>query len=318
MIQSDDNDLKMININETELTETFHELFLDDPYNYDNELLLNRQLLSTLSNAQLIEFVNRICDASKKLSDYKHLFIAWLNDYNITGNIFVKYDAIALSDAIIIYNETTPQRAALNLYSELYAFTDEHRKYLVEIYDDQKSEEDYPDHIKLLHSIYSNYVSIGTEGISLDEYDSFIQSIDSNVKQKIKSIESLKSLVTKDNIIHFKLLQPLLNEVMQTAATKRNELRIVSVIQLAKFWDDYIDLDNNGDVVMKEWIISLNELDFEMEEEIKKKIFSSMDKCKNGFVDKQDFVLRFTTMKFEEPELIELQMLILTVLQDKD
>ena len=133
--------------------------------------------------------------------------------------------------------------------------------------------------------------------------------MDESIKTNMKSLELFSSLaMRKDDIIHFKSFQPLLGEDNDS---KDNE---VDIIQIASFWNEYIDISGNDDIFMSEWMSSLNRLKNKVKIDQAKmtKIFDFIDKDKNGFVDKVEFLL-FLTIKFNNDEVTELQNELLKI-----
>ena len=124
--------------------------------------------------------------------------------------------------------------------------------------------------------------------------------MDESIKTNIKSLDSFSSLAKQNNIIHFKLFQPLLND--------KNDADELDVIKIAQFWNDNIDIDSNDDVFMSEWMYSLNKLSnkVKIDQAQMTRVFDFIDKDKNGFIDKIE-VLLFLTMKFDNEEVTELQ-----------
>ena len=82
----------------------------------------------------------------------------------------------------------------------------------------------------------------------------------------------------------------------------------MDAIAIAEFWNKCIDISRNDDVFMAEWMLSLNKLKNKIRIDQTKmtKIFDFIDKDKNGFVDKIEFLL-FLSMKFNNSEVSELQ-----------
>ena len=84
-----------------------------------------------------------------------------------------------------------------------------------------------------------------------------------------------------------------------------------------EIWDKYIDIEENSDVDLREWIDGLQRLDDTISLEDSKKMFDLMDYDRSGYIDTQDWV-SFLTQEFDSDELTRLQYVIMVKIKGQN
>ena len=130
-------------------------------------------------------------------------------------------------------------------------------------------------------------------------------------RQEINLIDSLNSLADIDGIMHFKLFLMLLLEISNKSTTDDT----LFVLEMAKIWDKYIDVNDSGNILEMEWLSIMKILNNDLNHAESVDIFITMDKDNDGFIEKHDFIL-FSVMTPESDRLSKLQTILVQILLD--
>ena len=269
-----------------------------------SELCIKITSLNECQVPDVISIIQNIDEDKVKPGD-KSIIIEYLQTNNGNGINILQFTRKQFGQSLVEYTNNKKIRGpAVKIYTHLTtkAFPDKPH---------DKSQ------LKLLHEFYKYCLMDGTEGINSKDCKIFFNDLDDNIKTKIKDVKSFSALKTIDNIIHFKLFQPLLNEVIRSDQGKKmeeksqdNESNKIGVIQIAKIWDIYIDPHRFGNIIDAQWIRNMNKLNIKLNESKLKQIFAFMDKDRSESISKTEFIL-FCTVIHNDNQRAELQYQLL-------
>ena len=97
----------------------------------------------------------------------------------------------------------------------------------------------------------------------------------------------------------------------EDAPSADEEISLISTMKesLDKFWSKHIDIEDNGDCDIDEWVTRLKDLNVDLTEDEMKQFFNRVDDGQATFVDRNEFI-QFMNHQFQNPELIKYQQAI--------
>ena len=99
--------------------------------------------------------------------------------------------------------------------------------------------------------------------------------------------------------------------------TADEEIQVISSMKekLDKFWNDHIDVDDNGDCDIDEWVTRLQDLEVDLSEDEMRMFFNRVDDGQAQFLDRNEFI-QFMNHQFTNDELIKYQNAIFDKIDD--
>ena len=170
--------------------------------------LFNEGIIANCNEEQIIAFARDICDNDNKLKIYKQTMIKWMQQNKFDGSAFLKHDATQFGEEVASQSaDGRLNRAGYNLYQQLFALN---------------------------------------KGIPISRFIKYIGFIDEKIKNKLRNIDSIEVIADCNGNVPAKIVSLLAVELSNMASSTDDTQDTLFIIEMAKIWDELIDVDKNG------------------------------------------------------------------------